>query len=189
MLIVFEGMDGAGKTTYIEQYMKSYMLYQKRDSQFVRDPGGTKISERIRDVIANIQDKNRKYELYVLARHYLTQKIEDLIRQYYVIIADRFWPSTIVHQEFYNKLTLSEPFVRLDRKLPIDALFYFKVSPVIALQRKPEEDMRTLEEIDECYDQFFKEYKGSKYLIDADASMNEVHEQVMKHLPSLLKAY
>ena len=48
--ITFEGPDGAGKSTQIE-YLKEYLDEKGYESLFTREPGGTRLSEKIRELM------------------------------------------------------------------------------------------------------------------------------------------
>lgn len=49
--ITFEGPDGAGKTTVINEVVKAIQGQCKREILVTREPGGSKIAEKIRDII------------------------------------------------------------------------------------------------------------------------------------------
>jgi len=50
MFITFEGIDFCGKSTQV-QLLKDYLLEQKKDVFLIREPGGTGISEKIREIL------------------------------------------------------------------------------------------------------------------------------------------
>ena len=56
LFISFEGIDGCGKSTQVKMLLER--LEQVRiDSVLVREPGGTQISEEIRDILLKIRDE------------------------------------------------------------------------------------------------------------------------------------
>ncbi len=108
--ISFEGIDFSGKTTQIE------LLRKKLESggatvQVIREPGGTYISEQIRDILL---DKNHQEMtdicevfLYSAARNQLVnEQIIPELRAGNFIIADRYVDSTTAYQGFGRRLPL-----------------------------------------------------------------------------------
>lgn len=104
ILIVFEGMDGAGKTTQI-QLLKRY--FEDKDIEVVvtREPGGTKIGEKIRNVILDVENKEMddicEALLYAASRAQLVNEvIIPSLNSGKVVICDRFVESSIVYQGY-----------------------------------------------------------------------------------------
>ncbi len=105
-LIVFEGIEGTGKTTLIN-HVSAY--FKKKNISFVkiREPGGNKNSELIRKLILNKKNKFNSFTdlmLYFAAR---SENIEKIINKYYskkIILIDRFTDSTLAYQHYGMKL-------------------------------------------------------------------------------------
>ena len=97
-IIVFEGIDGSGKTFHLNEVAK-YLSKKKIKFIKIREPGGTKNSEIIRNIILNKKSTFKKKTdllLYLAAR---SENIE-LIRKYYkkkIILIDRFTDYTIAY--------------------------------------------------------------------------------------------
>jgi len=102
--ITFEGSEGCGKST------QSRLLYEylKRKGYrviYVREPGGTKISEKIRKIL--LDPKNLKMSgacetlLYMAARaQIVTEVIRPALKNGKIVISDRFLDSTVVYQGY-----------------------------------------------------------------------------------------
>jgi dTMP kinase len=56
LFIVIEGIDGSGKTTQIEN-LKAYFQKKGAEAIVTREPGGTKIGEKIREILLNPDNK------------------------------------------------------------------------------------------------------------------------------------
>tara|TARA_B100001250_G_scaffold407522_1_gene428419 strand:+ start:1332 stop:1949 length:618 start_codon:yes stop_codon:yes gene_type:complete len=105
-LIVFEGIEGTGKTTLIN-YISTYL--RKKNISFVkiREPGGNRNSELIRRLILNKKNKFNSFTdlmLYFAAR---SENIEKIINKFYrkrIILIDRFTDSTLAYQHYGMKL-------------------------------------------------------------------------------------
>tara|TARA_B100000579_G_C22826764_1_gene853599 strand:+ start:476 stop:1093 length:618 start_codon:yes stop_codon:yes gene_type:complete len=101
-LIVFEGIEGSGKTTLIK-YISNYLKNKKLSFINIREPGGNKNSEKIRKLILNKKNKFNSFTdlmLYLAAR---SENIEKVIKKNYkkkIILLDRFTDSTIAYQHY-----------------------------------------------------------------------------------------
>ena len=100
-IIVFEGIEGSGKSHHISAISK-YLTKNKIDYLKIREPGGSKNSEKIRKLILNNNsnfNKNTDLLLYLGAR---SENIQ-LINKFYkkkIILIDRFIDSTIAYQHY-----------------------------------------------------------------------------------------
>ena len=100
-IIVFEGIEGSGKSHHISAVSK-YLTKKKISHIKVREPGGNPNSEKIRKLILNNKsnfNQNTDLLLYMAAR----SENVDLIKKSYnkkIILIDRFTDSTIAYQHF-----------------------------------------------------------------------------------------
>lgn len=100
-VIVFEGIEGSGKTFHIGQVIK-YFKKNKIKYIKIREPGGNKKSEKIRSLILNKKNnfnKDTDLLLYLAAR---SENIEILKKNFKkkIILIDRFTDSTLAYQHF-----------------------------------------------------------------------------------------
>ena len=107
-VIVFEGIEGSGKTLHIN-LVSNYLKKKRIDHIKIREPGGHKNSEKIRNLILNNKsnfNNNTDLLLYLAAR---SENIEYLKRYYKkkIILIDRFVDSTIAYQHFGMSVDLS----------------------------------------------------------------------------------
>ena len=102
MIITFEGIEGSGKSFHIKN-VAQYFNQKKIPFIKIREPGGSKNSEKIRRLILSKKSNfNIKTDLllYLAAR---SENIDTIINKYYkkkVILIDRFIDSTIAYQHF-----------------------------------------------------------------------------------------
>ncbi len=100
-VIVFEGIEGSGKTHHLNMISK-YLKKRKLSFMKIREPGGSLNSEKIRKLILNKKsnfNKNTDLLLYLASR---SENI-NLLRKYYkkkIILIDRFVDSTISYQHY-----------------------------------------------------------------------------------------
>tara|TARA_B100001057_G_scaffold499260_1_gene609228 strand:- start:8670 stop:9284 length:615 start_codon:yes stop_codon:yes gene_type:complete len=107
-VIVFEGIEGSGKTFY-SKIVSNYLKKRNISHIKMREPGGSINSEKIRKLILNNKSnftKNTDLLLYLAARSenisFLTQSFKKKI-----ILIDRFTDSTIAYQHFGMGVELS----------------------------------------------------------------------------------
>jgi len=107
-VIVFEGVEGSGKT-YHSKFVCKYLKKKRISYIKLREPGGSKNSEKIRSLILNNKsnfNKSTDLLLYLSAR---SENIEYLKKFYKkkIIIIDRFTDSTIAYQHYGMGVNLS----------------------------------------------------------------------------------
>ena len=113
--IVFEGVEGCGKSFQSKKlYVKLKKL--KVDTILTREPGGTKSSELIRNLILKdyfTKDSKEKFDkytdtlLYLAARNeHIKNKIIPALQKKKVVICDRFTDSTIAYQVHGKKVDI-----------------------------------------------------------------------------------
>ena len=105
-LIVFEGIDGSGKTYHLNEVSK-YLSKKKIKFIRFREPGGSKNSEIIRKIILNNKSSLKKKTdllLYMAARNENYENILKPNLRNKVILLDRFIDSTIAYQHYGFKL-------------------------------------------------------------------------------------
>ena len=102
LFISFEGIDGCGKSTQVKMLMNRFES-DGIDSLLVREPGGTRISEEIRDVLLKNRNENMAVRtealLMTASRAQLTHDIIiPSLESGLIVIADRFKDSTLAYQ-------------------------------------------------------------------------------------------
>ena len=109
--ISFEGIDGSGKTTQIDR-LSDWLESKDIEHTILREPGGTFLSERIRDLLLNINidiNPNSETLLFMAAR---SQLIEEVIKPDLdsgkFVICDRFVDSTVAYQSYGRKLKIED---------------------------------------------------------------------------------
>ena len=114
--IVFEGVEGCGKS-YQSKILFNKLKKKKVDVVLTREPGGTKSSELIRNLILKdyfSKDSKEKFDkytdtlLYLAARNeHIKNKIKPSLTKKKVVICDRFIDSTIAYQVYGKKVNLN----------------------------------------------------------------------------------
>ena len=114
--IVFEGVEGCGKS-FQSKKLYNKLKKNKIDTILTREPGGTKSSELIRNLILkdyfskNLKEKFDKYTdtlLYLAARNeHIKNKIKPALQKKKVVICDRFIDSTLAYQVYGKKVDIN----------------------------------------------------------------------------------
>jgi len=108
-VIIFEGIEASGKSTNISNFSK---FLKKNKYQFVkiREPGGTKFSEKLRKIMllkTNKLDKKTDLLLILASRSENISKIINKNYQKKIILIDRFSDSTLAYQHYGMGLNLN----------------------------------------------------------------------------------
>ena len=107
-IIVFEGIEGVGKSHHLKNVTK---YLKKKNKKFIqiREPGGSKNSEKIRNLILNNKSSFNKYTdllLYLSARSENIELIKKNINKK-IILIDRFSDSTVAYQHYGMGISLN----------------------------------------------------------------------------------
>ena len=140
--ITLEGVEGAGKTTQIHRLADAL-----EDTVLVtREPGGTPLSEQIRDIFLTASTMSATTELMLItaarAQH-VTERILPALEVGQIVICDRFSDATIAYQGFRKgiDLKLIEQVNHIATGgLTPDVTFLLDLPPEIGLQRKRDSD-------------------------------------------------
>ena len=110
--ITFEGGEGSGKTTLIELLIKD--LEKRGIKTFkTREPGGSKISEEIRNIILNKENTEMDYKTEALLyassrRQHLVEIVTPAIEKGYLVICDRYLDSSLAYQGYARGLGIDD---------------------------------------------------------------------------------
>jgi dTMP kinase len=103
VLLSFEGIDGCGKTTQI-MLLRERFQREQIPVEVLREPGGTELSERIRNILLDPKiEMNSVTELLLFSAarsELVSSKIKPLLAKNVVVILDRFFDSTVAYQGF-----------------------------------------------------------------------------------------
>ncbi|MGN0708807.1 MAG: dTMP kinase [Anaerovoracaceae bacterium] len=108
IFISFEGTDGTGKSTQIE-LLRDRMHELGRETLCLREPGGTEIGEKIRDILLDVcnseMDSRTEALLYAASRAQLvSQVIKPALDEGMIVICDRYVDSSYAYQEYARGL-------------------------------------------------------------------------------------
>ena len=142
MFITLEGIEGSGKTTQA-RYMVKFLQSQGHDCVMTREPGGTRIGEKIRAILLDPESKDMdplgELLLYTADR---AQHIKELVNPFLsagkTVLCDRFYDATVAYQGFARGLDIElinklHEFILKDLKP--DITFLLDLPPKVGLLR------------------------------------------------------
>jgi dTMP kinase len=111
MFITFEGIDKSGKTTQ-SAILIEHLKKEGYDVLFLREPGGTRISEMVRKILLDSNNSEMfpetEFLLYSASRAQLiNQIIKPALEQQKVVICDRFYDSSTAYQGFGRGIAMN----------------------------------------------------------------------------------
>ena len=194
--ISFEGIDGCGKSTQVKMLVNA-MNKTERNTILVREPGGTIISEEIRQILlhrhkSNISDRTEAL-LMTGSRAQLTYEVimPKLINGQNVI-ADRFYDSTLAYQGGGRNLDL-DWLIKLNHfatyDLEPDVTFLIDILPEEASKRKSKEgdrieragiELQTL--VRDTYLELSIRFKERIVVIDGHDTIENIHSLIIEEL-------
>ena len=200
IFISIEGPDGSGKSTQIEN-IKEFFHDKNMDIIFTREPGGTPIGERIREIILDRKcsemDPMTEAMLYAAARaQHVAQVIRPALEKGKIVICDRFVDSSIAYQGYGRKLGEAVASINcfaVKECMP-DVTILLKLDPSVGKHRIREDQQDRLEAEREAFHQ--EVYKGYLELeknfpdrivgIDAGRGIDEIKVDIYEKLEKIL---
>lgn len=203
ILISIEGPDGAGKSTQIA-LLKEYLEQKGYESVLTREPGGTKISEKIRNLILDRENMEMGREaemmLYAAARAQLVHEvIKPALEMGKAVICDRYIDSSAVYQGIareigietvyqINECAIQGIWPDLTIHLDLDAEEGIKRKKNQAqLDRMELETMEFHKNVVQGYRTLAKRDPKRIKTIDATLSIEEIHDQIKEYLEKILQ--
>ncbi len=108
IFVTVEGIEGSGKSSVIS-FLSRFLRKKGFKVKVFREPGSTKIGEKIRDILLDRRNKtlspHTELLLYMAARTQLIEeKLSKALSKYDFVICDRFFDSTLVYQGYAMKM-------------------------------------------------------------------------------------
>ena len=200
LFITLEGGDGAGKSTQIRN-IKSFFEKKGLVVVHTREPGGTQISEKLREIL--LDSHNLEMEdvtemmIYAAARaQHVRELVKPALDEGSIVICDRFVDSSIAYQTYGRNLG---EMVRVVNAYATDGLkpditFWMDIDPDTGKERVSK--MGDLDRLEmEERDFHYRVYEGYRAIaesepdrvkrIDASGSVDEISEEIKRYLEEL----
>ena len=199
MFITFEGIDLCGKSTQAKLLLE-YLQSQKKKVIYVREPGGTKISEKIRHLLLDKDHIEMEYVteflLFSSSRYQLTNEIiKPHLKKGYIVICDRYYDSSTAYQGFGGKIDVKD-INQVNRiatsGLKPDITFLLHITPQESFKRKKirnkgadrieEKTLTYYKKVVEGYMEIAKVNKKRYKVIDGRKNVNDIHAFIVSSI-------
>ena len=199
LFVSFEGPEASGKSSQIKLLGK-YLKKNKIPHIITREPGGTKIGEKLRKIILDKKENITPSEeilLLMSARlNHINNVILPSLKKGKIVISDRFADSTFVYQGYVNnfglKKTLDLHKNLLNNFLPTKTFLFILNSNEINRRLKLRKNKNKYDKINKDFHNkvirgYKKISKNNKrfYTIDATKSITSISEQIIKEIIKL----
>ncbi len=192
--ITFEGIDGAGKSSHLES-LAGTIRARGAEVVVTREPGGTPLGERLRDLVLHepMEGTTEALLMFAARREHLVRVIEPALARGAWVLSDRFSDATFAYQcggrgldrgVFRALQSLVHP-----HRNP-DATFLFDLDPGVALERQraqsrdPDRFEREAAEffrkVRDAYLERAREDPARVHVIDASGGLAEVRERLVR---------
>ena len=200
--ITFEGPDGSGKTTQIE-LLANYLRQKGYEVITTREPGGTPISEKIRNIIL---DPNNKEEsgvtealLYAASRaQHVAEKIKPALSAGKIVLCDRFMDSSLAYQAYARGL--GEDVIAINmfaiQGCTPDLTLFLDLDPTIGqerqiargkLDRLEQEGLIFQKKVYAGYQELIKKYPERFRVVNANREIKDIQNDIVCLIENLLK--
>ena len=196
--VTFEGCDGVGKSTQLDK-LRQYLTTLGIDCVFVREPGGTDVSEKIRQVILDKSNVGMsaitECLLYSAARAQLVSEvIEPALRLGKLVVSDRYIDSSLAYQGQARQVGIDEV-ANLNHfatgGLMPDVTIFLNLTPKDAFLRKGGRDIDDRMELerDDFHDDVYRgyvevmnRYPDRVVSVDSSRPVEDVFSQIINVL-------
>ncbi|MDY2575548.1 MAG: dTMP kinase [Bacilli bacterium] len=200
LFVTLEGPEGSGKTSAIK-IVKDRLESLGYQIEMTREPGGTLISEQIREVILDkkntMMDPRTEALLYAASRRqHLVEKIWPSLKQGKIVFCDRYLDSSLAYQGYARGLGIQEILnvnnYATEGTFP-DITFLFDIDPKIGLERinknkdrevnrLDEEKLSFHQKVREGYLLLSKKFPDRYIVLDASKPLEEVSSKVFEEI-------
>jgi dTMP kinase len=200
LLIAFEGPDGTGKSTQIER-LAGWLEEQKRETLVTREPGGTGIGERVRDILLDPASEGISWRtealLYAADRaQHVAEIIRPAMERGAIVISDRYLYSSLAYQGLARGIGIDEV-LSVNRwatggLLP-DLVFLLDLPVERAVERTggndriEREGLAFQERVRDAYHHLSTIYPDRFLVVDASRTPDEIADEVRHHLSEFIE--
>jgi dTMP kinase len=199
MLVAFEGQDGSGKTTQIER-LAEWLGSQERQTLVTREPGGTQIGARLREILLDPASEGISWRtealLYAADRaQHVAEVIRPAMERGEIVISDRYLFSSLAYQGLARGIGIEEVLAvnkwATGGLLP-DVVFLLDLSAERAIERAGDrgghgdrierEGLAFQERVRDAYHHLSTLYPDRFLVVDASRQPDEIAQEIRHNL-------
>lgn len=192
LLIVFEGIDGTGKSTQID-LLAQHLRNRNYPIVTTREPTNGQYGKRIRELYSNRKDFTKEDELDLFLndrKEHVENLIQPALSEKKIILCDRYFLSTAAYQGVVG-FNPNEILERNSFAPDPDIALLFVIPPVLSAQRIASRgdtlnDFERLEELRKVSELFLSLQMPYIVNIDASETIAKIHEKVVDIVTDLL---
>lgn len=195
-LVTFEGGEGCGKSTQIKK-LSQFLEQEKIPFIVSREPGGTEVGEKIRDILLNMKAEMSSTVEFLLFSASRADHIEKVVKPALesgkIVLLDRFYDSSFVYQGYAGDLNLKD--IQNVTELAVkdvkpNLTFLLDLDYEVGMLRKSKDDkLRNLDRIEQKGESYHKKVRNG-YLklaeqnpdrivvVDASKTPDEIFEKI-----------
>ncbi len=199
LFIVFEGLDGSGKSTQ-QQLLNNKLQSEKISSISFREPGSTVIGDKIAEILQSDQKLSPLSELllfYVSRSAMVEEKIKPALENHEVVICDRYFYSSIAYQGYGRGIDINfinEINDKVVKNIIPDLIFYMDINwdekknrkGINVKDRFEKEDRIFHNKVRSGYKTLAKEDSNKWQIIDAEEDINKISSFIYETVKSKL---
>jgi dTMP kinase len=193
MFVSFEGADGSGKSTQAE-LLRDALAAEGRDVVLTREPGGTELGERARELVLNGPQMGAWAEaaLYAASRaEHVEEVIRPALERGAIVVCDRYVDSSLAYQGVARGLGI-EAVLQLNLTVTAgllpDVTFLLLIDPSVAAGRYDNSDRLELEgtalqgKVDAAYRSLAERFPERIVTVDADRPADQIRDEILERL-------
>lgn len=203
LFITFEGPEGAGKSTNLKVFAEA-LAERGCTPLLTREPGGTPVAERIREVLLSNHEEPMHADaelllMFAARAQHLNAKIRPALAEGRVVISDRFTDATYAYQGGGRgidpqRIAALETWVQGDLRPDLTLVFDVPVELGMArararseLDRFEQEQQQFFEDVRSCYLQRAAADPERYRIIDASGNLQQVREAIQPLVEEVLE--
>jgi len=198
-LIIFEGIDGSGKSTQIEM-LRNFLELKKQKVIVTREPGGTEFGERCRKLfmVEELDGLTEACLAFASRNEHILQKIIPALQQGHWVLCDRFSDSTVAYQGYGRGVDLNflrEITAKVEEQLSDIRVIYVQTKLENCFERirkrsgvKNKFDNSSkmfYEKVIYGYSNIIKERGNSVVQVDGNDKIEKVFNSILESVPEL----
>ena len=189
--ITLEGVDGAGKSTHIN-FIKKYLSDRKLNYLFTREPGGTNVGEKLREILLHdpMTPETESLLMFASRNEHVQKIIKPNLDKGINIISDRFTDATYAYQcggknVEISKITILRNWVHQDLNPDLTILFDLPIEISLMrlksngnLDKFEKESVSFHKKIRNSYLKLAKKEPNRFVIINGDQNINAIQDEI-----------